>query len=382
MVRYKLQSVGQAVELDRHCPQCGRIGGNIHSGVRWRGIRDIRVQRVPQRRMKCPYCQTTWTLRSEGVEPGRQRSQRLRGMGVLLYMLGLSYRHVEAFLPCLDCPTGKSTVERDVAEAGRKAQSLHQDAPRLRVRVLGVDGTGAAMAGRNAGALFYVDIDGRRLLGVDLLAETDAAKVRRHVAKVMAAVGAEELRTDEHSVYRGIVPAGRHRLCLTHWRKSKGKRAWDLHRRAVAEGRTLEAETMQELLELLRLKPRPPTPPEDLERLVRRYINARKGLPWKVNQLLQHVERTWAQVSDDPVDPTNNATERLIGLTLKIRAKTMRGFKSPAKVLAIRTCPASCVATTAYATCRRSSDPAATREPPRHQDIPTIPGTVAHPCRA
>ena len=33
------------------------------------------------------------------------------------------------------------------------------------------------------------------------------------------------------------------------------------------------------------------------------------------------------------VDGTN-ATERLIGLTLKIRAKTMRGFKSKSKVLA------------------------------------------------
>ena len=91
---------------------------------------------------------------------------------------------------------------------------------------------------------------------------------------------------------------------------------------------------MQQLLELLRLDPRPPTPPEGLEPLVRRYINARKGLPWKVNQLLQHVERSWAHVSDDPLDPTNNATERMIGLTFKIRTKTMRGFKSPAKIQA------------------------------------------------
>ena len=60
----------------------------------------------------------------------------------------------------------------------------------------------------------------------------------------------------------------------------------------------------------------------------------RKGLPWKVNQLLQNVQRTWDKVSDDAVDPTNNATERMIGLTFKIRAKTMRGFKAMHKVLA------------------------------------------------
>ena len=88
------------------------------------------------------------------------------------------------------------------------------------------------------------------------------------------------------------------------------------------------------MLELLRMRPRPPTPPEELERLVRRYINARKGLPWKVNQLLQHIERTWEKVSNDPVDPTNNVTERMIGLTYKIRSKTMRGFKSDDKALA------------------------------------------------
>lgn len=252
---------------------------------------------------------------------------------MILYTLGLSYRGVEQFLPCLECCGSKSSIERDVSEAGQKATNLRLSAPRMRVRVLGVDGTGAAMAGRNAGMLFFVDIGRGKLICVEPLQETDAAKVRRHVRRVMAAVGAEELRTDEHSVYRDISDHRRHRLCLTHWRKSKGKRAYDLHRRAVAEDRPLEAQTMLALLELLRQQPRPPTVPDELTRLVRRYIRARKGLPWKVNQLLQHIERTWDKVSDDPVDPTNNATERIIGLTFKIRAKTMRGFKAKHKVL-------------------------------------------------
>ena len=91
---------------------------------------------------------------------------------------------------------------------------------------------------------------------------------------------------------------------------------------------------MRKLLELLRLQPRPPTVPEELTVLVRRYIHCRQGLLWQINQLLQHVERTWEKVSDDPVDPTNNATERIIGLTFKIRAKSMRGFKAKHKVLA------------------------------------------------
>jgi hypothetical protein len=276
----------------------------------------------------------TWTLRGAGVQAGYHRSDRTIGLGVLLYMLGLSYRHSQEVLEALECPSGKSSIERDVERAGQKALALHSRAPRMQVRVLGVDGTGAAMAGRDAGVLFFVGIgSGGGLIGLQPVHEEETGKVRRHVAKVMAQVGAEELRTDEHSVYEGIVPEGQHRLCLTHWRKSKGKRAYDLYRQAVAEDCPLEAQTMRELLEILRKQPRAPTVPEDLSRLVMRYINARRGLPWKVNQLLQHVERTWEKVSDDAVDPTNNATERLIGLTFKIRAKTMRGFKAMHKVV-------------------------------------------------
>ena len=334
MVRYILPSVRGVLKLERRCPHCGRPNGRVHSGVRHRRISDIKVTSIPQRRMRCPWCGLTWTLRAEGVGAGCVRSRRLVGLGMLLYMLGLSYRAVEQFLPALECRGSKSGIERDVAAAGAEATELHRQAPRLRVRVLGVDGTGAAMAGQDAGILFLVGIAEGRLIGVEPLHEEQTDQVRRHVRRVMSQVGARELRTDEHSVYEGIAPEGRHRLCLAHWRKSKGKRAFDLHRRAVAEGGPLEAQTMRELLELLRRQPRAPTVPPELERLVTRYINARKGLPWKVNQLLQHVERTWAKVSDDPADPTNNATERLIGLTFKIRSKTMRGFKAMAKVLA------------------------------------------------
>jgi len=335
MVTYILPSVQGVLKLERRCPHCSRGNGRIHSGLVYRTISDLKVQSIAQRRMKCPWCKTTWTLRQDGIGPGFQRSRRLIGIGVVLYMLGLSYRGVEQFLPLLGCRGGKSTIERDVAIAGQQAQGLHRNAPRMHVRVLGVDGTGAAMAGCDAGVLFFVGVgpDGG-LIGVAPVHEEQTQKVRNHVAKVMAAVHAQELRTDEHSVYEGIVPDGQHRLCLTHWRKSKGKRAYDLHRQAMTEERSLEADTMRQLLELLRKQPRAPTVPEELSCLVRRYINARKGLPWKVNQLLQHVERTWEKVSDDPVDPTNNATERLIGLTFKIRSKTMRGFKAVHKVLA------------------------------------------------
>jgi len=331
--RYIIPSVGSELKLERHCPHCGRFGANIHSGINYRAISDIKVSSIPQRRMKCPFCKTTWTIRSDGVADGRQRSDRLMALGVVLYMFGLSYRSVEKFLPLLDCIGSRSSIERDVAVAGAKAKILHFSAPRMNVRVLGVDGTGAKMAGKRAGLLFFVDVERSRLVCVEPIKETDSAKVRRHVQKVMMMVGAEELRTDELSVYDRIMPVGYRKICQSHWLKSKCYRAWQLCSQLKAEGMKYEADQMQQLLEYLRINPRPPTVPEAVSRMGRRFINCRKGILWKVNQLLQHIERTWEHVSCDPADATNNTTERLIGLDYKIRAKTTRGMKSMAKIL-------------------------------------------------
>jgi len=333
MVNYLFPSVGTEVKLERRCPHCHRVGAWLHSGRRQRPISDVRSQSILQQRQRCPFCGTTWTVRAHGVGSGRARSDRLRAMGVFLYMLGLSYRAAATFVHSLEWKGSKSAIERDVAEAGQQAQMLHTEAPPLRARVLGVDGTGAKMAGVNAGMLFFVDVERQRLVCVEPIQETDTQKVRRHVQRVMALVGAEQLRTDELSVYEHTVAEEDHTICLAHWLKSKCKRASDLARRFRAEGMLYESETLLDLKALLHRHWRSPQVPEEIERLVRRFINCRQGLLWKANQLLQHIERTWSSVSRDPVDPTNNATERIIGLTYKIRAKTMRGFKNPHKAL-------------------------------------------------
>jgi transposase-like protein len=334
MIATIFPSVSTEVKLERRCPHCGRVGGQIHSRLSGRRISDTKVEQVFQQRLRCAFCGTTWTLHSQGVGPGRQRSDRLIGMGVLLYMLGLSYRAVERFLYAMQWKGSKSGVERDIARAGQKARALHQQAPAMRVRILGVDGTGAKMAGQNTGMLFFTDIEAQQLVCVEPVNETDTKAVRKHVQRVMVLVGAEQLRTDELSVYKHVLDEEDHKICLAHWLKSKCKRAADLARQFCAEGMLYESETMLELKRLLHEKWSLPEVPQEIERLVRRFINCRRGLLWKANQLLQHIERSWHSVSRDPADPTNNVTERIIGLDYKIRTKTMRGFKSWDKALA------------------------------------------------
>jgi hypothetical protein len=199
----------------------------------------------------------------------------------------------------------------------------------MRVNVLGVDGTVAKMAGKSReGMLFFVDVERDKLICVEPVNETDSKKVREHVLTVMAAVGAQKLSTDESSVYEGIVDESNHKICPAHWRKSKLKKAYELHRQLRTEGLDYAAKDILDLSALLRQDPMPQKIPEGIERMVRRYINYRSGVLWKVNQFLQHIERTWHKANKDGPDRTNNATERLIGLNYKIRAKTMRGFKS------------------------------------------------------
>ena len=87
MVHYLFPSVGTEIKLERHCPHCHRVGAWIHSSRHERAISDVRAETVPQQRQYCPFCGTTWTVRAHGVGAGRTRSERLRAMGVFLYML-------------------------------------------------------------------------------------------------------------------------------------------------------------------------------------------------------------------------------------------------------------------------------------------------------
>ena len=206
---------------------------------------------------------------------------------------------------------------------------------RMGVQVLGVDGTGARIAGQGrAGMLFFVDIGGGKLLFVVRAKETDKRQVRRQLQEIADIVGATELRTDELSVYDRAAVGIERTICLADWLKSKCRGAWELSRQFAAEGLLYESETMLELKRLLHEQWSSPQLPAEIGRLVRRFINCRRGAHWKANQLLQHIERTWPDVGRGPGDPTNNVTERVIGLTCKIRAKTMRGFKGWEKALA------------------------------------------------
>jgi DNA-directed RNA polymerase subunit RPC12/RpoP len=65
-----------------------------------KNVRDSEYEEVTARRYKCLRCGRTFRVYPQGVSAG-QVSQRVKGMGVMLYLLGLSYGAVELMLEAL-----------------------------------------------------------------------------------------------------------------------------------------------------------------------------------------------------------------------------------------------------------------------------------------
>ena len=90
------------------CPCCGNVTFHSHGG-RDKRIRDTRLEGVTVRRIQCSQCDQTLTLYPQGITAPDQ-SERVRGLSVLLWLLGLSYRGVEDALTGLGVVLKKSQI--------------------------------------------------------------------------------------------------------------------------------------------------------------------------------------------------------------------------------------------------------------------------------
>jgi len=337
---FRLPRPGVEPVLDRTCPSCGHLKMHVHQHQRERRIVDYRLDTIHQVRVKCPRCGKTATCRPEGVQPNLHRTPAVVAYGVVLYVLGLSYRNAAGAVKLLVGQGSKSAVERDVRAAGQQAQRMHTARAGRPVRILGIDGTGQRIkrrgTTRHVGVGFAVDAEQGVLLGVELMEEEKPNEVRRFVRRLCRRYDVEVILTDEHSSYpramRSRNVTAQHRLCQTHWKKSKQLRVRSLRAQAQERGHRRMVRDLDRLKRLIR--DGPPDALQQLLRIHRRYLDApppRPGQPWSLRthlrMLTHHLIETWERVGTD-TQPTNNTAERLIGLLLKERSKTMRGFAS------------------------------------------------------
>jgi transposase-like protein len=72
-------------------------------------LKDTRYEAVSAHRYRCLRCKRTWRVYSQGITRA-QTSQRVKGLAVLLYLLGLSYGAVPLALDALGAYMAKSSV--------------------------------------------------------------------------------------------------------------------------------------------------------------------------------------------------------------------------------------------------------------------------------
>jgi len=340
-VRFKLERPGNEPIINRTCPSCGHKKMHVHEQHRNRSIVDWRLDTVHQVRVKCPRCKKTATCRPNGIRPGLHRSGAVVGFGVLLYALGMSYESVAAAMCALTGHGSKTGVYRDVVAAGGAAQAMHAARSGFAVRVAGVDGTGQKMKGGSCGVAFAVDAEGQVLLEVELVEEDNPRQVRRFLKKLCRKYNIKCVITDEHDSYEKAMqsPAidAEHRLCQAHWKKSKQQRIKSLRSQAAERKWSQCVRDLDALRRLI--KDDPPNALARLQKIHNRYIShpppppgEQWSLGYHVRMLTLHLLDKWRRIGID-TQPTNNTAERMIGLSLKIRSKTMRGFSKKENII-------------------------------------------------
>jgi transposase-like protein len=337
MMKYLLRIPPLRVEAlpQRRCKECGAERVSIHArGIR--KTRDLKEGFVKSIRMRCEVCGKTFSVLPEGQALRRKRSERAIACGVMLYCLGLSYLKVVAFLLVLGIPVAVGTVYGDCLRSAKKASRLNKTVVKG-VRVIGVDGTGQKVKGKGStGVMMGVDLEKGVVLEVELISEEDPEKVKEFIEGLITRYGVEVLVTDEHRSYEGIEERlGKevlHHRCKAHFLRAKLARLRELRTQMQSRHWWRKLKLLERLEELLRTGP---LDEGELKALYRPFLQYRSpgvgkkyGLGYKAKLLLQELLEKIDQIGSW----TNNTTERLIGLSLKFRSKTMRGFKKEANI--------------------------------------------------
>ena len=124
-----------------------------------------------------------------------------------LYVLGLSYDGVSAFLNALGCGIGKTTAWRDVQEAGPKALKLRRKRRRQlrgKVKVIGIDTTVYKVKGEEVVAGTITDVLRGEVLEIEILDAEDEEEIKEWVRGVVEGLGVEVIISDDADCYKEV----------------------------------------------------------------------------------------------------------------------------------------------------------------------------------
>jgi transposase-like protein len=283
-----------------------------------------------------------------------QQSDRLKGITVLLYVLGLSYGAVSDFVGALDCYVCKTTVYNNVQDAGRKARQRQRSSVKGGGKrpVIGADGTYVKIKGEQVGIEVVVDDESGELLGLDIIVSENSEQVLGIIQEVVKDVDADVIVSDDHGAYKEIaIGLGlEHQICRSHVKRNVDELAESIgkqlkRKEPLPEDVDSSPECLQKDLEALcqLVRERPENAPDKLEKMYDRYKAApvpkkgQKHAVWyRTRMLVTRLWNRWPNLTldqrRDDLDGTNNSCERLIGWWIKERYRMMRGYKRPESV--------------------------------------------------
>ncbi len=351
------QVVPDDIQPPEQCPHTGCQGRRfrLHQAVP-KAIRDTHHPHVTAHRYQCLTCQHTFRVYPRGVN-GDHTSQRVKGLAVMLYLLGLSYGAVSLVLDALGVYLCKSRIYDTVQAAAQRVPGLKRQAvfEGLRTPALGGDLTSVKCRGQWLPLGVAVDPTTGLVLSVDQLSGEDAETLQKWIAPIAEAVGAEILVSDDADGFKRTADqlGLEHQVCKSHVKRNtealiealQPQVARDADGSLAAIG-VSAAQAMADLDRLAELiGSRRPEEEAELETLHTRYLAApppAKGQPFSVAYRLRLLfldrwnlwsrltrYRTWQGPEGQTLDGTNNASERAIGWGIKERYRTMRGYKRP-----------------------------------------------------
>jgi transposase-like protein len=335
-----------------------------------KNVRDTEYEMVTARRSKCVRCGRTFRVYPQGVQSS-QMSQRVKGMGVMLYVLGLSYGATALMLEALGVLESKSSVYRAVqaaAEAvpGMKRTELLQG---YRTKAIGADLTSVKCKGQWLPIGVVVDPINGLVLTIDHLEGEDAQTLQEWIEPIADQVGAHTLVTDDADAFKQVADETGldHQVCKSHVVRNTEELIASLSL-AIEAGQDsslaeLQIEPIQALADLHRLgeliHSRQPEQQAEVQALYERYaaaLHSKKGQIASIAYRMRNLfldrwnlwprltfYRTWKDRDGKPIlDGTNNSTERAIGWWVKERYRTMRGYKRERSALNVSRLIAYC----------------------------------------
>ena len=327
------------------CPYCGGEHFKPHGQQGYpKKVRDLHHSQVSSQRVKCMRCKQTFRLYPQGVSQADQ-SDRLKGMSVLLYVLGLSYGGVSDFLGALGVFIGKTTVYRNVQAAGFASRQPGRRAGSS--TVIGSDGTYINVQGVQVGIQVVVDDKSGELLGLELITSENSPEMVEKLREIAGEVGAEVLVSDDLDSYKEVADelGLDHQICRKHVKDNVDQLVDELFDQLkddepIPEGVDSSPDILVMDLALIQwlVWVRPENAAQFLQDLYHRYKTAprppsgHKHPVWyRVRMLITRLWNKWNRLTldqrRDDLDGTNNASERLIGWWIKERYRTMRGYK-------------------------------------------------------